>query len=109
VGSWKEKVMEDACLSEARSLSGLKSQHGAVRGRRPMNMGLRQSSSKSIFGDASLPCVSHCKHTPLIRIDWYPAVGTARQLGPNGLKRMELYLVILEKFTIPLKVSMKFL
>ena len=109
VGSWKEKVIDEACLSDDRSFSGLKSQRGAASGRRLTNTGFRHSSSKSIFGDANLPFMSRCKRTLLISIDWYPAVGVARQLGPKGPKRMELYLVMSVKGTTPLKVRMKFL
>lgn len=69
VGSWKEKVMEEACLSEARSLSGLNSHRGAARERWPTNTGLQQSSSKSIFRDASLPFISRWRRTPLISIN----------------------------------------
>ena len=58
VGSWKVNVMDEACLSEARSFSGLKSQRGAASGRRPTNTGLQHSSSKSTLGDASLPVAS---------------------------------------------------
>ena len=108
-GLWKEKVIEDACLSEARSLSGLNSHCGVANGRRPTNMGFQHSSSKSIFGDASLPLASYWRQTPLIRIDWYLAVGAARQFGLKGLKRMESYLVMSEKLTTPLKVRIEFL
>ena len=74
-----------------------------------MNTRFRQSSSKSIFGDASLPLISHCRQTLLIRMDWYPAVGAAQQLGPNGPNSTELYLVMSVNGTMPLKVRMKFL
>lgn len=46
---------------------------------------------------------------PLIRIDWYLAVRAMWQLGPNGLKRIELYFVISEKLMMLLKVKIKFL
>ena len=58
VRSWNANVTEDACLSEASSFSGLKSHRGAARGSRPTKTGLWHSSSKSIFGDASLPVAS---------------------------------------------------
>jgi hypothetical protein len=59
VGSWNENVIDEACLSDAMSLSGLNSQCGVARGKHPMNTGLRQSLSNSILGDASLPVASH--------------------------------------------------
>ena len=62
--------MDEACLSEAKSLSRLNGQHGAVSGRHPINTSLQHSSSNSIFGDASLPFMSGCKHTPLMSMDW---------------------------------------
>ena len=40
VGLWKEKVNDKACLSKAKSFSGLNSQWGAASGRWPMNTGL---------------------------------------------------------------------
>ena len=86
--------MEDVDLSEESRRSGLNSQHGAARGRRPTNTGLRHNSSNSILDEASLPVASRCNRTPLISILWYPAVGAARQLGPKGPKRTELYLVM---------------
>ena len=59
VGSWNEKVMDDACLLEAKRFSGLKSHRGVARGSHPTNTGLQQSSLKSILGDASLPIALH--------------------------------------------------
>ena len=70
LGSWKANVTEEACLSEARSFSGLNSHRGAARGSRPTKTGLQQSSSNNIFGDASLPEASRWRRTPLIRILW---------------------------------------
>jgi hypothetical protein len=94
VGSWKEKVIDEASLSDARSLSGLNSHRGAASGRHPTNTGLQHSSSNSIFGEVSLPFMSLCRWTPLIRMDWYPAVGAVRQLELNGPRRTELYFVM---------------
>ena len=94
VGSWKEKVIDEACLSEAGSFSGLNNQRGAASGRCLMNTGFWHSSLNSIFRDASLPFISCCRCTLLMSMDRYPTVGAARQFGPNGLKRTESYLVI---------------
>jgi hypothetical protein len=70
VGSWKENVIEDACLSDASNLSGLNSQRGTARGSHLTNTGLRYSSSNSILGDANLPVALWFRQTPLIRMDW---------------------------------------
>ena len=70
VGSWKENVIDDACLSDASNLLGLNSQWGVARGSCPMNTRLQHNSSNSILGDASLPVALHCRYMPLIRIDW---------------------------------------
>ena len=49
--------MEEACLLEARSFSGLNSHRGAASGKRPTKTGFQQSSSNNILGDASFPDV----------------------------------------------------
>ena len=86
--------MDKACLSEAKSFSGLNNQRGVASGSRLTNTGLWQSSLNSILGDASLPVASRWRQTLLISILWYPAVGAARQFLPKGPKRTESYLVI---------------
>jgi hypothetical protein len=40
VGSWNEKVIDEACLLKASSLSGLNSHWGAAKGSHLMKMGL---------------------------------------------------------------------
>ena len=70
VGSWKAKVIEEACLSEVRSLSRLNSQQGAAKGRRLTNTRLWHSSSKSILEEASLPVASRWRQTLLMRMLW---------------------------------------